>query len=468
LPDSFLKLFLTFKRIDRYVNRVFLTQHQTNNDCFENSKVLPIRQAICCWCLRKITLTTTNGNIAVIALKQEQKDPRPTFPNAYNYYFDYYSEEEEHTFRVTKDTWENIRRNNDPSRRLAETELKLISLVSTLIERSPLGLAYFSLEYLCAKLNITDRQLRTVRKNINHIFLSRWKKATRINGTLKKNVYVFAYTPEGRDLLGNSTKHYKSVKLGSSLPTSIYKDENYINNRSRESSFCKNSKKAVVKKMVLGNLRKKLTNQERKDKIYSPKFKQYDRPKSLSSHYPLSQEDCTRLQMDSRREFTLNAMNEILQDISRKPKESRHEFPSKQAFMAYMTKVYRYEGRDAVKTANLGFKILARATEAEIIQYTSHSERENYLNWVEQQAITHRSDENQYKAKLVGKLKPSQAYDFLSNLRTVYKNGKTFKISMVKKVELTPYSLDMILQEANAVGGYNGVEKLEFIVAYGE
>lgn len=432
----------------------------------------------------------------MIALKQEQKAPRPTFPNAYNYYFDYYSEEEEHTFRVTKDTWEDICRSNDPSCRLSETELKLISLVSTLIKRSPLGLAYFSLDYLCTKLNITDRQLRTIRKNINHIFSSRWRKATLINGVLKKNVYVFVYTLQGRNLLGTSVKYYESVKLGSPLPTSINKDEKYINNRSSKSNFHKNSDSLVLAetskydkpqevrakkecetnstqsskiiplkqhKPVL-NKRKKPTNAEIKAKqakfLY---FKQYDKPKSLGDHYPLTTEECLELQNRSGRDFTQNAMNEILLDMSRKAKLQGHSFVSKARFMAYMATVYRYEGRDAVKTANSGFKLLARATEAEIIQHTTQAERENYLNLVEQQAITHRSDETQYRAKLVGSLKPSQAYNFLSKLLSVNKVEGTFELLIVEDVELTEFSKKIILDQANAIGAYYGVEKLEFI-----
>lgn len=226
------------------------------------------------------------------------------------------------------------------------------------------------------------------------------------------------------------------------------------------------SKVIPLKPKPICNKRKKPTNAQVKAnraKVY--KFNQYEQPKSLNEHYPLSQEDCSELQSSSGRDFTLNAINEILLDISRKPKESRHKFPSKAAFMAYMSKVYRYEGRDTVKTANTGFKLLTRATKAEIIQHTTQAERESYLNSVEQQAITHRSDENQYRAKLGNRLKPSQAYDFLSSLRTVKKIGAVFELHIAKTVDLTEYSLEMILQEAKAVGGYRGVEKLEFIVA---
>ena len=428
--------------------------------------------------------------------EQEAPNPRPIFSNSYDYYIDYYSEEEENTFRIIKDSWVNISRSNNLSQKLTETELKLISLVSTLIKRSPLGLAYFSLDYLCAKLGITDRQLRTVRKNINHIFSSRWRKATRINGVLKKNVYVFVYTLQGMNLLGTSAKYYKSIKLGTPLPTSINKDEKYIKNRSSKSNFYKNSDSLVLAetseyakpqevrakkeceanttqtskiiplkqhKRVL-NKRKKPTNAEIKAKkakfLY---FKQYNKPKSLGEHYPLSQEDCAKLQITSGRDFTLNAMNEILLDMSRKPKLQGHSFVSKARFMAYMATVYRYEGRDAVKTANSAFKLLTRATEAEIIQHTTQAERENYLNLVEQQAITHRSDETQYRAKLVGSLKPSQAYNFLSNLLSINKVGGTFEVIMAEDIELTEFSKKIILDQANAIGAYYGVEKLEFI-----
>lgn len=404
------------------------------------------------------------------SLQQEQKAPnlRPVYPSAYDYYIDYYSEEEEHTFRITKDSWANIHRSNNLNQKLTETELKIISLVNTLIERSSLGLAYFSLDYLCAKLGVTDRQLRTVRKNINHIFSSRWRKATRINGVLKKNVYVFAYTLQGRSLLGNSTKHYKSVKVGSRLPTSIYKDENiYIKDRSSESNFLQNpqseeieeisnpepiqfSKVALRNKKRLPNQRKKSTNQELKAKIYSPKFKQYDQPKNLGDHYPLTTEDCSELQSRSGRNFTLNAMNEILLDMSRKPKESRHKFPSKAAFMAYMSKVYQYEGRDAVKTANLGFKILARATKAEVVAYTTQTQRNDFMATFEETAINCPTPENRFKAKIACTLPPMIGYNLLSSIKSVLFSGNRLEIHLANQLNINHHE-QAILKEAMAV-----------------
>ena len=217
-------------------------------------------------------------------------------------------------------------------------------------------------------------------------------------------------------------------------------------------------------KKCLPNQRKKPNSQERKAKIYSPKFKQYDKPKNLSEHYPLTTEECSELQSCSGREFTLNAMNEILLDMSRKPKESKHKFPSKAAFMAYMSKVYRYEERDAVKTANTGFKIVARATEAEIIQHTTQTERESYLNLIEQQAITHRSDENQLKAKWANTLPTNTAYNLLLNLSYFHKVGITLEVQLRKHAELTEYQKTQMLHDIQAVGGYGDIEEIEFIL----
>lgn len=402
------------------------------------------------------------------AEEQEQKALRPTFSNAYDYYTDYYSEKEEKTFYVIDDSWANLCRSNDSSKKLTHTDIKLVSLIRALIKDDPKGCAYLSLDYLCTKLDITDRQLRTVRNNINHIFLSKWRKCTKINGALKRKVYVFTYTLQGRELLGLSAKAAISAKFGKVLPTSIKKDENeYINNRSSKSTSCKNSNASIIplkQPKPIYNKRKKPTNAEIKTnraKFY--RFNQYQEAKSLGDHYPLTTEECLELQKRSGREFSLNAMNEILLDMSRKPNLQGRRFVSKAQFMAYMATVFTYEKRDAVKTANSDFKILSRATKPEIIAYTSQNQRDDFMATFEEAAINTPTPENRFKAKLACTLPPMIGYNLLSNLRTVCKVGEILKLHMSRDVVLTEYSVERILNEANAVGGYDGVEKLEFI-----
>ena len=400
--------------------------------------------------------------------QHEWKAPRPVYKEAQVYYNDFSAEKRSKKFTQKTHDFNFICKATNPNIPITRKEQDLLANINNIIKVSHKGLAYLSHAELSNLTGNNKRQNNIMRKNLSHILRSKWKKKVKIDGVVMSKVIIFKYTTNGEVILNNPSEYYEKVKAGTRVPISIYKDEKDIKDRSsvqaHESNFLQNSKKVIVKKAVLANTRKKTTNQERKARIYTPKFKQYDKPKSLSEHYPLTNEECSELQNSSGREFTINAMNEILLDMSRKPKESRHEFPSKAAFMAYMSKVYRYEGRDAVKTANSGFKILARATKAEVIQHTTQTERESYLNLVEQQAITHRSDENQLKAKWANTLPTNVAYNLLSNMRTVRKVGKMLEVPMDKEVELTEYSREIILAQANAVGCFMGVERLEVLV----
>jgi hypothetical protein len=76
----------------------------------------------------------------------------------------------------------------------------------------------------------------------------------------------------------------------------------------------------------------------------------------------LIKEDGNKLQSLSGREFSLNAMNEILLDMS---KRRYNRFCSKAQFMAYFGKCLQFEMRDAVKTGNDNFRIKANIPKEE-------------------------------------------------------------------------------------------------------
>jgi hypothetical protein len=132
--------------------------------------------------------------------------------------------------------------------------------------------------------------------------------------------------------------------------------------------------------------------------------------------------------------------------------------------MAYMSKALYHEKRDAVKTANINFGIKANETEEIAVKRTKTANIEAYLNKVEQRAIVSRDDAIQFRAKLGGPLEPELAYDILSNLSRFSKEGDIFKLIMSKDIEITDFAKGIILDQANAVGVYNGVERLEFVV----
>jgi hypothetical protein len=176
-----------------------------------------------------------------------------TQPNASEYYYDQYSRNDESRFVLEKRDWKNIKQNNSCDKYLTDKELEFVGLINGFLKTSRYGVEYFTIDYLCEELGITDRQLRTIRNNTSHIFKTKWRKATRSYKGRLENVYAIRPTEHTVFLLGE-TNYYKSeynsfvnnsvksVKLGSQFPFSIYKDENKNNNRSRANfSNVKNS-----------------------------------------------------------------------------------------------------------------------------------------------------------------------------------------------------------------------------------
>ncbi len=221
----------------------------------------------------------------------------------------------------------------------------------------------------------------------------------------------------------------------------------------------------VGKKKFLANSRKKVTNSERKSKYQ--KFKAYDKSKNLKDHYPLSQEDCWELQKRSGKAYNLNAMNEILLDISRKLKTKGHLFISKAKFMAYMTDVYSKEEREIYKVNKTGFKIMRRRPKAEVEKIVTLNQRETYLNQVENAAIYARCDYTQFRARIEGNFPINLGYDLLKNMIYVKKHNTIFEVVMRKTVELTDHYKQLIINHAKGISGYVGVDELEFVEVLG-
>ena len=315
--------------------------------------------------------------MAYLAQKHEQKAQRPIYPEAYQYYLDLYAEKQTSSFHIIKDIWEDVPQNNTRDKPLTESQLKLVAIIYALIEKSDNRFTYFSLEFLCTKLKITDRQLRTVRKAISHIFHSKWRKAIKIKGIRRENIYVFSYTCRGKIILEATDKYYKSIKLGSTLPTSYNKYENDKKNIDHESNssliseevkieenttseivlFPKELIKPVKLKKRLHNERKKSTNAEKKAKVYKPFA--YAKQKTLADMLPLIDHmTCDELRSKSGRLFSDNFIIQLVLKMSKNPKITA-SFDYKSGFIAYMAWALRYEKHDAVKTGNINFTFKA-------------------------------------------------------------------------------------------------------------
>lgn len=315
--------------------------------------------------------------MAYLAQKHEQKAQRPIYQEAYQYYLDLYAEKQTSSFHIIKDIWEDIPQNNSRDKPLTESQLKLVAIIYALIEKSDNRFTYFSLDFLCKKLKITDRQLRTVRKAISHIFHSKWRKAIKIKGIRRENIYVFSYTCRGKIILEATDKYYKSIKLGSTLPTSYNEYENNKKNIDHESNsfliseevkieenttseivlFPKEPVKTVKLKKRLLNKPKKTTKAQAKAKVYKPFA--YAKPKTLTDMLPLIDPvTCDELRSKSGRPFSDNFIIQLVLKMSKNPKITA-SFDYKNGFIAYMVRALRYEKHDAVKTGNINFTFKA-------------------------------------------------------------------------------------------------------------
>jgi hypothetical protein len=168
----------------------------------------------------------------------------------------------------------------------------------------------------------------------------------------------------------------------------------------------------------------------------------FDKAKELKDFYPLTKEDCQILQSSSKREFSLNSMNEILLNMSKRL--SNRYFKSKKGFLSYMSKVFAYEMRDAVKINNENFKIKNNQSKEEKEQKL----QEEYLTKIEYNLET--SKEWHFKKRIAARLPQKTAYELLKAFDIIDIKEGIFNLHLSKHVELTNIEEKLILQEAQS------------------
>ena len=128
-----------------------------------------------------------------------------------------------------------------------------------------------------------------------------------------------------------------------------------------------------------------------------------------------------------------------------------------------MTKVYQEEGRNVDRVNSPTFKIMKRRPKAEITAIVTYNQRESYLKKEEDAGIFNRSDYTQFRARIASQFPINTGYDLLTNMISVKKKDSVFEITMHKSVELTENYKQLVLNHASGIGGYVGINKLEFI-----
>lgn len=299
-----------------------------------------------------------------MAKQQEQK---LTFTESYQDQLCklYSFKEEKARYRKHYLPWDKINRANKkvkPVRKksffLSSPANKLLSAVmSKLIKGERVLLNH---KYISTFTIVERRQNVRIIEELEDILDITYHNSIIIDGKKYRYSYEFAHKEQKLENTASIENSIATFMSRQNDPLSIYEENNNIEDIDLKSNFLQNSKsficpkKNVKLKKRLSNKRKKTTNAERKARIY--RFNQYKEPQLLSHHYPLIKEDCTKLQSLSGRDFSINAMNEILLDMSQR---LDNRFYSKAQFMVYFGKCLRFEMRDAVKTSNDNFRIKA-------------------------------------------------------------------------------------------------------------
>jgi hypothetical protein len=178
-------------------------------------------------------------------------------------------------------------------------------------------------------------------------------------------------------------------------------------------------------------------------------------PLHLKDFYPLSEEDCSKLQVLSGRDFSLRAMNEILLDMSSRLKDKW--FKRKKNFLNYMSKAFRYEMRDAVKISNETFriknnlKIEDESLQKQIAQDLELKRQEAYLTELEYSLQV--TPEWHLKKKLASTLERSKAYNLLTSYTSSRLEEGKFTITLCKHVDLSEFDRKIILEQVKATQG---------------
>ena len=162
--------------------------------------------------------------------------------------------------------------------------------------------------------------------------------------------------------------------------------------------------------------------------------------KDMSS---ISESECEGLRQSSGRWFSHNAMNEIMEAMSRRHCDKA--FVSRAAFLSYMSEVLRHEKRREVRVNHDTFRIRGNMSEEEV----DAMEREKFLATIEYSLDM--SPSTTFKKKLVGALPAVLAHRLLSSYVYSFVRDGVISIVVSDDVDLGSSDLGVVLDCARSV-----------------
>lgn len=178
----------------------------------------------------------------------------------------------------------------------------------------------------------------------------------------------------------------------------------------------------------------------------------------------LTDDVCNTLRANSGRNFTDKAIKEIAKAVSRSKQGSKAFFYHIKGFIAYLSKILRFEKRDPIKISSINYYIAANLTEEE----RTIQKQEKYLSEIEYSQQV--SPEWHLKKKLAAVLRRNIAYKILSNYQRSERKGHIFKIYLTDQVAIGEMDKQIILNQVKATqerigenGNIESIEEIEFI-----
>ena len=388
----------------------------------------------------------------------QQIEPYREPKSAEVYYHDFYTNQRRIKFTQKTHDFNLIRKATAPDIPITRKEQDTLADISNMILRSPNGIIAITPEKFSELTENKQWQNRVIRKHLSHIIFSQFKKTVVIDGVVMHKVIIFKFTGTGEKTLRNITKSLTAN--GGRPPSPIYKDKKNIKrNRSNESNILNDGYSSSEEKIQ----KPKPAEPPKSQKIRKLYQNQYAKPKTLPEESPINDQEEAEIYKLSGRMFEKKFLNDSLKRMINKGLQKI--FHSRRQFIVWFSKCMLNELRSVDQTNKIGFYIKGNKTKAEIVEHTTMNDRERYLNKIETDAIHHRSDETQLKAKWAGRLAPNTAYNLLINLTHWRIVGEVMEIYLQKGMDMLEMQKHTLLSQIQAIGAYQKVQEFKLIVA---
>lgn len=249
------------------------------------------------------------------------------------------------SYRKSYIAWDKLERANKPdnytekTKYLSKNAKALLSVVYQKLKKQHLLL--LNHKYISTITNSGRRQNQNVVKELSELLDISYHRSTEDHKG-KKYEYVYKFTLKS-ETKNPSKKCVIRKKISSSNTSSTYIDKNkIINNRSNKSNFCKFNSGS--------NNTDQLKDSEVSKNTEITKNGFLGSGKHLNEMLEYLTDDiCNILRTRSGRNFTDRAIKEIAKAVSRSKQGSKAFFYHIKGFIAYLSKILRFEKRDTIK-----------------------------------------------------------------------------------------------------------------------